>query len=69
MVAHGRMVKSAAVTEGAFIYQNSRKTHMGEVGSSQMGQDGPMILLLINDGDVNVDVDYCLPNMYDSPTV
>ena len=34
MVVDGSMEKSAAITEGAFIYQNSRKTHMGEVGSN-----------------------------------
>ena len=45
MVVDGTMEKSAAITEGAFIYQNSRKTHMGEVGSNQMGKDGPMARL------------------------
>ena len=45
MVVDGSMEKSAAMTEGAFIYQNSRKTHMGEVGSNQMGKDGPMVRL------------------------
>ena len=45
MVVDGSMEKSAAMTEGAFIYQNSRKTHMGEVGSNQMGKDGQKVRL------------------------
>ena len=45
MVVDGSMEKSAAMTEGAFINQNSRKTHKGEVGSNQMGKDGPMVRL------------------------
>ena len=44
MVVDGSMEKSAAMTEGAFIYQNSRKTH----GGSRIklnGEDGPMVRL------------------------